>query len=220
MNKTKLALAVSVCFLTFAINANAISNGGTNIETLTSTSTSTATASGNTNTINVGMGGGEGSGTTNKNTANGGKGGNAAGGDSSASVNVAASKSYHPPVSSAYAPTVFPTAPCMGSSSAGVSTGIVGLSLGSTWTSEECLILETARAFDQAGYGEDGLNVRCQAKYAKSAPSCKALAQKNEDIKNHKVIAVAPVVVAPVTYEVLPEIAPNNEVLVLEPLKY
>jgi len=101
-------------------------------------------------------------------------------GGNSQAVTVAAPGSYRPAVDSAYAPTIFPTAPCMGSSSMGVSGSLIGLSLGSSWTSEECLILETARGFDQAGYVEDGLNVRCQAKYAKVAPSCKALLHKEE----------------------------------------
>ena len=233
MFKTKLALAVISLF--FAISANAAISLTGDTMTNTTTSTATATASGNTNTMTIGGGdvplaqanGGQG--------GQGGKGGNggtgigiggnqhqtAKGGNASASnggnsqtTNIEASKTYRPPVSSAYAPTIFPTAPCMGSSSVGVSATMIGISLGSTWTSEECLILETARGFDQAGYVEDGLNVRCQAKYAKVAPSCKAL-------KDGKYVAHAPVVVvAPVAYEALPEIAPNDEVLVLEPLTY
>lgn len=84
------------------------------------------------------------------------------------------------PVSTAYAPSIAPTAPCMGSSSGGVQGMSFGISVGSSWTSEECLILETARSFDQGNYREDGLAVRCQAKYAKEAPSCKALAEKTK----------------------------------------
>jgi len=82
------------------------------------------------------------------------------------------------PVNSAFAPTVFPTAPCMGSSSIGGGAAVFSFSGGTSWTSEECMILETARGFDQAGYADDGLSVRCQGKYAKSAPSCVALAKK------------------------------------------
>ena len=93
----------------------------------------------------------------------------------SVSINVAAPKTYRPPVSSAIAPTIFPTAPCMGSSSVGATGTLFSISGGSSWTSEECMILETARSFDQAGYAQDGLVVRCQGKWAKNAPSCKAL---------------------------------------------
>jgi len=221
MFKTKLALAVISLF--FAISASATtlppssgSNTNTNSNTNVNYNDSTASSTGNTNSITIGGGdvplaqanGGQG--------GKGGKGGNASAsnGGNSQTTNIEASKTYRPPVSSAYAPTIFPTAPCMGSSSVGVSATMIGVSLGSTWTSEECLILETARGFDQAGYVEDGLNVRCQAKYAKVAPSCKAL-------KDGKYVAHAPVVVvAPVAYEALPEIAPNDEVLVLEPLTY
>jgi hypothetical protein len=84
-------------------------------------------------------------------------------------------KQERPAVNTAYAPTIFPTAPCMGSSSVGASGSLFSISGGSTWTSNECMILETARAFDQAGYKTDGLYIRCQGKYAAAAPSCKAL---------------------------------------------
>ena len=79
------------------------------------------------------------------------------------------------PVSSAYAPTVFPTAPCMGSTSGGAQTGLFGFSVGTSWESKDCMMLETARSFEQAGYAEDALVIRCKSKYAKDAPSCKAL---------------------------------------------
>ena len=79
------------------------------------------------------------------------------------------------PVNSAYAPTVFPTAPCMGSTTGGAQTGVFGFSIGATWESKDCMMLETARSFEQAGYAEDALAIRCKSKYAKDAPSCKAL---------------------------------------------
>ena len=77
------------------------------------------------------------------------------------------------PVSSAIAPNVYPTAPCMGSSSGGAQGLHIGLSFGTTWTDTECQIGETARGFEQAGLKEDALAIRCQGKYAKVAPSCK-----------------------------------------------
>lgn len=79
------------------------------------------------------------------------------------------------PVATAYAPSINPTATCMGSSTAGGQGMSIGLSMGSSWESENCMYLETARSFEQAGHKADAMAVRCQTKYAKSAPSCKAL---------------------------------------------
>ena len=87
------------------------------------------------------------------------------------------------PVSSAYAPTVFPTAPCMGSTTGGAQTGVFGFSIGATWESKDCMMLETARSFEQAGYAEDALAIRCKSKYAKDAPSCKALLESNPQLQ-------------------------------------
>lgn len=97
-------------------------------------------------------------------------------------LNVAAPKTYRPPVNSAIAPTIFPTAPCMGSSSIGGTGTLFSFSGGTSWTSDECMILETARSFDQAGFTQDGLAVRCQGKWAKLAPSCQALNTKTEPV--------------------------------------
>lgn len=144
------------------LNVNANSNSNSN------------TANGGDGGVGVGIGGNA----SNKN-ANSATGGNAQGG--SVSINVAAPKTYRPPVNSAFAPTIFPTAPCMGSSSVGATGTLFSISGGTTWTSEECMILETARSFDQAGYATDGLAVRCQGKWAKNAPSCKALVAKEAE---------------------------------------
>jgi hypothetical protein len=93
------------------------------------------------------------------------------------------------PVSSAYAATVFPTAPCMGSSSGGASGALISISGASSWTSGECMILETARSFDQAGMPQDALAVRCQGQWAKAAPSCKALAANEKVVVETKTAA-------------------------------
>ena len=79
---------------------------------------------------------------------------------------------------SAYAPTIYPTAPCMGSSSAGGQGLHFGISFGTSWTDTECQINETARNFEQAGEHTDAMAVRCQGKYAAAAPSCQALRAK------------------------------------------
>ena len=81
-------------------------------------------------------------------------------------------------VPNVYSPNVYPTAPCMGSTSGGVAVAGFGVSLGSSWEAPECQILETARNFEQAGAKEDAMAIRCQAKYAAVAPSCVALRDK------------------------------------------
>jgi hypothetical protein len=85
------------------------------------------------------------------------------------------------PVSPAIAPANLPTAPCMGASSVGISGVLFGISSGSSWMSEECMTLEMARSFEQAGHAEDAQAVRCSSKYAAAAPSCiKSLKEKIE----------------------------------------
>jgi hypothetical protein len=83
------------------------------------------------------------------------------------------------PVSPAIAPANLPTAPCMGATSVGISGALFGFSSGSSWMSEECMTLEMARSFEQAGHTEDAQAVRCSSKYAAAAPSCiKSLKEK------------------------------------------
>ena len=71
------------------------------------------------------------------------------------------------------APNVYPTSPCMGSSSVGGSGVGFGFSVGSSWTDDECGIRETARSFSGMNMKEDALAVLCSSKYAAAAPSCK-----------------------------------------------
>lgn len=98
-----------------------------------------------------------------------------AGNAQSTNITFNAPKTYRPPVNSAFAPTVFPTAPCMGSSSIGGTGTLFSISGGTSWESKECMILETARNFEQAGAASDAMYVRCQGKYAAVAPTCVAL---------------------------------------------
>lgn len=72
----------------------------------------------------------------------------------------------------ASAPNIYPTAPCMGSSSAGGSGAGFGFSLGTSWKDDDCGLRETARLFDQLGHKADGLAVLCSSSYAKAAPAC------------------------------------------------
>lgn len=76
-------------------------------------------------------------------------------------------------VPNAIAPTVYPTSPCMGSSSAGASGVGFGVSFGSSWTDDECGIRETARSFAGMGMKDDAVAVICSSKYAAVAPACK-----------------------------------------------
>ncbi len=80
---------------------------------------------------------------------------NAVGGKSSSSGNTSGNSSVVSnyaapkiPVSTAYAPTNFPTAPCMGATSLGASGVMFGLSAGSSWEATECMRLELARSFE------------------------------------------------------------------------
>jgi hypothetical protein len=67
---------------------------------------------------------------------------------------------------------VYPTAPCMGSSTIGGAGVGFGFSIGSSWTDDECGIRETSRSFNGMGMKDDALAVLCTSKYAAAAPSC------------------------------------------------
>jgi len=73
---------------------------------------------------------------------------------------------------SVFAPSIAPTAPCMGGTSAGGSGTGFGLSFGTSWTDDECNTRETARIFHSMGLMSDALAVICSSAYAASAPSC------------------------------------------------
>jgi hypothetical protein len=103
-------------------------------------------------------------------------------------------------------PNIYPTSPCMGSTSAGVSFMGGAVSGGSSWKDDDCSYRETARMFDQLGYKKDGLAVMCESAYAKNAPSCKEIAaqqaaaeKKAADEKATKEAVATPVSTAPET---------------------
>jgi len=86
------------------------------------------------------------------------------------------------------APNIYPSSPCMGSSSAaGAGVGF-GLSFGTSWTDEECQKMEAAR---NAPSAEDKKFVWCQGKFNAGAPSCKGLA-KAAALEADKVAAARP----------------------------
>jgi hypothetical protein len=67
---------------------------------------------------------------------------------------------------------VFPTSPCMGSSTVGASGVGFGISVGSSWTDHECGKRETARSFAAIGLNNDAIKILCSSEYAAAAPSC------------------------------------------------
>jgi hypothetical protein len=75
-------------------------------------------------------------------------------------------------VPNVFSGNVYPTAPCMGSSTVGGAGVGFGFSVGSSWTDDECGIRETARSFAGMGMKEDSLAILCTSKYAAAAPSC------------------------------------------------
>ncbi len=72
-------------------------------------------------------------------------------------------------VPNVYAPNIYPTASCMGSSSAGASWLGFGMSGGSSWEAVECQIQEASR---NAPTAADRVFVWCKSAHAKGAPSC------------------------------------------------
>jgi hypothetical protein len=75
-------------------------------------------------------------------------------------------------VPNVFSGNVYPTSPCMGSSTVGGAGVGFGFSVGSSWTDDECGIRETARSFAGMGMKEDSLAILCTSKYAAAAPSC------------------------------------------------
>ena len=112
---------------------------------------------------------------------------NATGGKSTSSGNISGNTTITSnytapkiPVATAVAPSNFPTAPCMGSSSIGGSAVLFGFSAGSSWEATECMTFEAARSFDQAGMHDDALAIKCTSKYSAAAPSCIKLKQQDQ----------------------------------------
>ena len=76
-------------------------------------------------------------------------------------------------VPNVFSGNVYPTAPCMGSSTVGGAGVGFGFSIGSSWTDDECGIRETSRSFNALGLKEDAVRVLCTSKYAATAVACK-----------------------------------------------
>ena len=96
--------------------------------------------------------------------------GQAVSGGSTSNVDFAITSPKNTP--SIFSGNVYPTAPCMGSSTVGGAGVGFGFSVGSSWTDDECGIRETSRSFSGLGKPDDALKVLCTSKYAAAAPSC------------------------------------------------
>lgn len=206
MNKTKLAVASLIAMVFFNAHADGVfvEAGGT----YTATGSPVQSVITGPTTANGGLGGTASSttGTINANGGLGGLGGNsslstgdsilstgsstAQGGQSSSSGNTSGNNAINAnytaakiPVSTSYSPANLPTAPCMGSTSMGLTSVMFGFSSGSSWEATECMILEMARSFSQDGQLEDAQAVRCSSKYAVNAPSCIKLTQQRASKK-------------------------------------
>lgn len=70
------------------------------------------------------------------------------------------------------APSINPTASCMGSTSAGGAGSTFGLSFGTSWTDDDCNFRVTAEMLHGWGLKDDALAVLCSSKYAQPAPRC------------------------------------------------
>lgn len=77
-------------------------------------------------------------------------------------------------VPNVFAGNVYPTAPCMGSSSVGASALGWGAAIGTSWADHECGKRETARSFQNLGLTANAIAVLCSSEYAAVAPVCKA----------------------------------------------
>jgi len=76
-------------------------------------------------------------------------------------------------VPNVFAGNVYPTAPCMGSSTVGAAALGWGASVGTSWADHECGKRETARSFQNLGLTQDAIAVLCSSEYAAVAPVCK-----------------------------------------------
>ena len=186
---TSTPIANSVSSVGNITTGASTSQGGSVGNTTTGASTSQGGSVGNTTTgASTSQGGSVGNLSTGASTSAGGS-SNATGGTSSSSGNTSGNTTVTSnytapkiPVSTAVAPSNFPTAPCMGSSSIGGSAVLFGFSAGSSWEATECMTFEAARSFDQAGMHEDALAIKCTSKYAAAAPSCIRLLKQKEQL--------------------------------------
>ena len=68
--------------------------------------------------------------------------------------------------------SLYPSAPCMGTSNVGGGNPFFNIAVGTSWESKECQIRETARSFSAVGLTSDAIAILCSSEYAAMAPSC------------------------------------------------
>lgn len=209
MKNLTLAVALVLALTTPALasgNSNSNNSNNTTNNTTTNTTNAGGSASANGGTAKVGdVAGGSvtGSGNSknsNKNSATGGNatGGNATGGavvgsgnsasnsstnnsgNSSNNVSVSQNESKRP-VNTAYAgPLTATEDTCMGSTSGGAQGMSFGLSVGSTWTDEECVRRKNATFMHNIGQREIAMIMMCENKSVYKAVMAAGSARQKE----------------------------------------
>lgn len=81
-------------------------------------------------------------------------------------------------------PNIYPTSPCMNTTSTNISWMGGAFSGGTSWKDDDCGIRETARLFYGHGKTEDGDAVMCSSDYAKVAPTCQKLSAKKAALED------------------------------------
>lgn len=65
-----------------------------------------------------------------------------------------------------------PSAICHGTTSVGLSAVGFGFNIGSSWTDDDCRIMQSASTLYNMGLTVDAIAVMCQVEHVKIAPSC------------------------------------------------
>ena len=81
-------------------------------------------------------------------------------------------------VPSVFSGNVYPTAPCMGSSTVGAAGVGFGVSFGTSWTDDECGKRELSRSFQNLADPISAKEILCSSKYADVVTACKLDATK------------------------------------------
>ena len=68
---------------------------------------------------------------------------------------------------------IYPTSPCMGSSSVGGSGVGFGFGIGTSWTDDECSRREYARSFQGLGETKTAVEILCKSKFTEETTICK-----------------------------------------------
>jgi hypothetical protein len=200
-------------------NRNTLSNSGNSSNTNTNTAKGgSANGNGSNNTTSQGQTQSQANTSSNANQSSASNQANGNGSNSNDTTNnVYAAKI---PVSTAYAPTTFPTSPCLKSYSGGGQGTSLGVSFGGSKVDKNCALLETARAFDTVNERLPACKIKVSSEYAKKAgvtlADCMAVAVI---IAPAPVAAVVPAPIAPQVIVVqVPTPAPVQPAVVAGPV--